>query len=357
MIRQLSLNRSTAVLFVLFLLARHAIPITATAQTQPIVTALAHDSVSSRTIRLEPIDGLTAPVVVTAAASDPRGEWLAVAGDDHAIRILDVATLRVTHTLKGHRDMIRTLAFNSAGTSLVSAGNDGQLIVWGRARSFEMIQQMQDTPALACVCFAPGISEMAAVGFDRKVYILGRPVDQTPQFSCDCNDLRAVAYRDDRKVIAVGGRSGDLHLFDPASGNLIVDKHLHDGRIRDIAFHRDANSVVSVGEDGKVIVFDTETQRVLQQLQVTSGRLFAITVIDSQHVAVAGSDNTIRIVNTDEGAISHTLEGHVGSISTLTATAGMLFSGGFDATLRRWSIQEWNRSERRIADGDIRIDR
>ncbi|TWU36219.1 WD40 repeat domain-containing protein [Novipirellula artificiosorum] len=327
------------------------------AQPPRVVTALAHETVSSRAIRLEPLADRTAHVVVTAVASDPRGQWLAVAGDDHVIRILEVATLRVTQTLQGHRDLVRTLAFDSTGNSLVSAGNDGQLIVWDRARAFEMVQRMQDTPALACVRFAPGKNEMAAVGFDRKVYILGRPIERTPQFSCDCNDLRAVAYRDDSQMIAVGGRSGDLHLFDPDTGNLIADKHLHEGRIRDLVFHHDANRCVTVGEDGKVVVYDTEKQEIVQQLAVTTGRLFTVAVIDSQHVAVAGSDNTIRIVNTDDGTVRHALQGHVGSISTLTASGGMLFSGGFDATLRRWSISEMNRSQQRIAEGDLRIDR
>ncbi|TWT76542.1 WD domain, G-beta repeat [Planctomycetes bacterium CA13] len=332
-------------------------PNSSSAESPTVITALAHDTIPSRTIRLDPIGNQTAPVVVTAVASDPRGELLAAAGDDHVIRILETATLKVKQALRGHRDLVRTLAFDSSGKSLVSAGNDGQLIVWDRIRRFEIIQRMQDTPALACVRFAPGIAEMAAVGFDRKVYIIGRPVDRTPQFACDCNDLRAVAYRDDRRVIAVGGRSGDLHLFDPATGTLIADKHLHEGRIRDITFHREANSAVTVGEDGKVVVFDTEKQKILQKLQVTSGRLFAVTVIDSQHIAVAGSDNAIRIVNTDDGTVSHTLDGHIGSISTLTATGGMLFSGGFDATLRRWSISDLNRAGRRIAENENNLER
>ena len=318
------------------------------AQTPTIANALAHPSFPSRVIRLEPIGSRTTTPVVTAVAAT---------GDDFGIRIIDVATLNVLKTLKGHRDLIRSLSFDKAGDSLVSAGNDGQLIIWNRTNSFEIAQRMQGTPALASVCFSPDGNKIAAVGFDPKVFIIGAIGNENPKFSCDCNDLRCVAYRDDMRVLAVGGRSGDLHLFDPQTGNLLADPHLHSARICDIAFHPHSNNVISVAEDGVVVVYDTLNQKKMHSVTVTSGRLFAIATIDSQHIAVAGSDNVIHIVNTDTGVVRHRLEGHVGTVSTLTATGGHLFSGGFDATLRRWSLDELHRSDSRIAEGTAPIER
>lgn len=309
--------------------------------------------IPSRTVRL---DGKSR-TVVTAIAADPRGEFIAVAGDDHEIRILRASNLGKVTMLQGHRDVIRTLAFAPDGNRLVSAGNDGQLILWDRDESFATLQAMQGTPALACVRFSPDGRELAAVGFGNEVFIIGRGMQATPEFECDCRDLRAVAYRDDNRVLAIAGRSGDLHLFDVASGLLLGDHALHRSRIHDIAFHRQSNSIVCVSDDGSVTVFDTESRRLRQRLAVTTGKLFAVAILSSQLVAVAGSDNVIRIVNTDEGAVVRTLEGHAGSVSTLASSGGALFSGGYDATLRRWSIGDSEASDRRIAEGDPRIDR
>ena len=333
---------------------------TSFADESGVRNAVAHSrnlQIPSRTIRFNPPSGTDKHPVVTAIATNPRGDLLAAAGDDHRIRIIEVATLRTIQTLDGHRDIIRTLSFDPLGTSLVSAGNDGQVIVWDCENAFKILQKMSGTPALACVRFAPDGSEIAAVGFDRTVFIIGRPSANTPKFACDCNDLRGVAYRDDMKLLATGGRDGKLHLFDPVNGERIAEPQIHKGRIRDIRFHRDANTVVTAGDDGYMVVFDTDTRKVRTRLKASTGSLFAVAVIDSQLVAVAGSDNTIRIVNTDDGKIRATLDGHVGSVSTLATAPGMLFSGGFDATLRRWNVDTLSGSKQRIAEGGSVIDR
>jgi WD40 repeat protein len=297
------------------------------------------------------------PAVVTAIAIDPRGQFVAAAGDDFKIQILEISNLHPVATLAGHRDVIRSLAFDPAGNRLASAGNDGQLILWQRDQTFRIEQQMQGTPALACVRFSADGNEIAAVGFASEVFLIGRGKRETPQFRCGCRDLRAVAYRDDNRLLAAAGRSGDLHLFDPLGGQMIGDHPLHTDRIHGLVFHRQANTVVCAAEDGSVSVFDTQQQQLLHRIPVTTGRLFAIALLNSQLVAVAGSDNVIRVVNTDEGVVVRELAGHTGSVSALAAGGGVLFSGSYDATLRRWPVGDFEQSASRIAEGDPRLDR
>ncbi|KAA1261832.1 WD domain, G-beta repeat [Rubripirellula obstinata] len=303
------------------------------------------------------------PIIVTAIASDPMSETIAVAGDDNHIRIISGTSLKTIRTLRGHRDRIRTLAFDPSGNRLVSAGNDGQVIVWDCKDAYAIRQRMEGTPAMARVRFSPSGGEMAAVGFDNEVYIMGRrasanssrdqasgsPIRRATML-CECRDLRAVSYSDDETLLAIAGRSGDLHLFDVESGRLVGEHPIHSGRIDDLAFARGSNLAISVGEDGRIVSFDTAAEKIVRRTKVTSGKLFAIAMLDSQLAAVAGSDNVIRIVNIDSGKVVRSLEGHLGSVPTLAATGGYLFSGSFDATLRRWAIADLKPSDERIAE-------
>ncbi|MCA9139211.1 MAG: WD40 repeat domain-containing protein [Planctomycetales bacterium] len=316
------------------------------------------DETSSKVIRLNPVRSEFGNVVVQAIATDPQGKIVAVAGDDHAIRILDSTTMELLATLQGHTDLIQTLHFDPAGNRLVSAGNDGQLILWNRIAGFQIIQQMQGTPALACVRFSPDGQEMAAVGFNNQVYLIGRSKrSNQPEVQCDCTDLRAVDYRGDGKLLVVAGRSGSLHLFDRPTYKLIGDYPIHSGRIHAIHFAKSSPVVVSVGEDGAVVLFDTDTQKTVRRIVVTGGKLFSVCVLDRQRLAVAGSDNLIRIVNLATAAEPETLEGHTGSVSTLASSGSALFSGGYDATLRRWQLSSVTGNRDRIAERELPIDR
>lgn len=296
-------------------------------------------------------------VVLTAMVAAPDGRWLATAGDDHKIRIVRTSDLVTTQTLTGHRDRIRSLAFDPASEYLVSVGNDGQLIVYDCKQSFQAVRRLVGKPALACVTFSRRDQRIAAVGFADNVLIT-RPMDgRGVQFDCPRSDLRAVAFRDDDRLLAVGGRGGNLMLLDPHDGRSLADSLLHRGRIHAIGFHRESNQLITVGEDGAAVVYDSQSQQALHRIQVTSGQLFSIAILNSQSVAVAGSDNRIRILNTDEGIVIRELDEHIGSIAALASVGGLLFSAGFDATLRRWSTAVDGTSSERIAESDPIKDR
>ncbi|WP_161604416.1 WD40 repeat domain-containing protein [Roseiconus nitratireducens] len=313
--------------------------------------------VRQKTIELQPISADYGRTVVRSIAADPRGQLIAVAGDDHAIRLLNVQTLQTVATLQGHSDLIRTLAFDAQGRRLVSAGNDGQLIVWDRQTDFQVLQRMAAGMALTCVRFSPDGREMAAVGFESDLYLIGRADGDSPRLNCACNDLRAVAYRGDGAMLVVAGRSGDLHLFDRGSNRLVGGFPVHRGRAHALTFAPSSPVVVSVGEDGVVGLFDTEAKQVVAKVPVTSGKLFSLSIVDSEHLAVAGSDNVIRIVDVTVGRVVEQLSGHVGSIAALASHGGQLFSGGYDATLRRWILEGIQNDRERIAERDRPIDR
>lgn len=308
-------------------------------------------------IRLKSLRPGTEAAVVTALAADPKGRLLAVACDDFSIRVIDLNSMAALETLQGHRDVIRSLSFDPAGDRLASAGNDGQILVWSRTDWLTDPGRHSVGPAIACARFSPDGAQIAAAGFDRSVSIVTVQDDFRDGLECGCRDLRAIAYRPDHQMLIVAGRSGAIHLFDPASGRAIGQRVLHRGRIRQIEFRPDGRTLVSIGEDGRVLLFDTERQETVAELKITSGRLFALAIVDERHIAVAGSDNLIRIVDAEATRVIHTFDGHLGSVAALASSEGWLYSGGFDATLRRWPVEPLQSLQQRIAEGDPRLDR
>ncbi|MEM1067593.1 MAG: WD40 repeat domain-containing protein [Planctomycetota bacterium] len=296
-------------------------------------------------------------VVLTAMTGTPDGQYLAAAGDDHQIRIIRTSDLNTVHSLAGHRDRIRRLAFSRDGRHLASVANDGQVFVFDSQSDYRKTHHFAGKVAVAGAAFAPNDFRLAVVDFSGRVHVIDLNTQKLLRIESGIRDLRAVAYRDDGGMLAIGGQGGSLILLDPRDGQQIDQPSLHRGRIHSLSFHRDANVVTTIGDDGTAVVYDTERRERLKQIPVTTGKLFSIAVLNSQSVAVAGSDNRIRILNTDDGSIVRSLDGHVGSVASLTKVGESLFSAGFDATLRRWSIDASGTQTERIAESDPTKDR
>ena len=290
------------------------------------------------------------PAVVTAMAIDPTGKLLAVAGDDQTVRILNASDFSQVAILRGHRDLIRAVTFRDDGKVLATSGNDGLMILWQASTGFAELKRFESLPAICSLDFSPDGTQLAGVGFGAEVIIFGGTKNRG-EMDCDCSDLRCCAFDEKGDQVVAAGRSGCIYFFDAQSGRKLDQQELHTGRIRQCEFVRDPLRLITASEDGSAVVFDVSRREVVQRIDVLPCKLFTLAKIDDKHIAVAGSDNRIRILDLQRGVVVNHLDGHRGSISSLVYANGSLYSGGFDATVRRWSVPT-DRGER-LADKDV----
>ena len=304
------------------------------------------------TLRLEPVGGRPHPPVVTALAYSPQLKLLAAGGDDHAIRLLDMETKQVVRVLSGHDDWVRTLHFSPDGNLLVSAGNDTQVIIWNRSESWAPRQRLSDGPSVACVRFAPDGRTIATVGFRAQLDVLGTQTGQT-EFNCGCTDLRAVAYSPDGRLIACAGRTGHLHLITAIGLQLVAEESLHAGRVRGIEFQANTSTFVSCAEDGSVCAYDCARRLQTSAAIVPSCKLYCISSLSNEIVAVGGSDNLIHLIDLKTNDLISQWEGHTGSVAAMVRCGDVLVTAGFDTTLRLWNLNHKNLSGDRVADSHL----
>lgn len=67
---------------------------------------------------------------IRVLAIHPDKKQLAIGSSDHLVRIIDLPSLRITHTLKGHTNSVFALQYSPDGEVLLSAGRDAHIIVW-----------------------------------------------------------------------------------------------------------------------------------------------------------------------------------------------------------------------------------
>lgn len=315
-------------------------------------------------LRLDPLPGESERPVVTAMAVSPDGSLLAAAGDDHAIRLISIPEGKIIRILSGHRDWVQCIEFSPSGRRIASCGNDGMLCVWNfpspnRIASsndegrIEPVRNQVPHALFALVFNAE--DDLFAAGFHNSVYRLEISRNSlSVHVRSDCRDIRALALSHLHDKLAFAGRDGILRIVDMPSSEATADtsnavsnqpssyasQPIHFDRIRGLCFSGDGKSIFSVSEDRRLIRFDLASKTVVSQLDLSAGKLMAISPLDNDLVAVSGSDNTIRIINTNDSSVLSKLVGHDGSISVLRRTQTQLISGSFDTTIRTWDIAQ-----------------
>src|SRR5262249_40147278 len=87
----------------------------------------------------------------------PDGRTLALGGDDGTIRLWDMPRARERVLLRGHKDVVWSVAFSRDGRRLVSSGKDGRVLLWHSVRGAGLRELGKARPnSVQSVAFAPG---------------------------------------------------------------------------------------------------------------------------------------------------------------------------------------------------------
>jgi WD40 repeat protein len=135
---------------------------------------------------------------------------LASAGD-RMVRPWDAATDAARAILKGHEDLVRTVAFSHDGKTLASAADDRMVRLWDGAT---------------------GAARASIKGHEKWVF--------------------AVAFSSDGTTLASAGDDGTVRLWDAATGEPFAILKGHECSLYALAFSPDGRTLASAGDDGTV---------------------------------------------------------------------------------------------------------
>jgi WD40 repeat protein len=320
-----------------------ALPCAATALLSRAVIAQQARVISwpSRVVQLPPDDDSHRPPVVTALRLHKDGQQLATAGDDHRVRVWNLADGALVHKLDAHADWVRTIDYSPDGRILASAGNDRQIIFWNAASGEKLDVFTVHDAAIAAIRFSHDGQLLAAVGFEGIVRLYDVPSKRLiAQPLAPCQDVRAVTFSRDDQLLAVGGRCGSIRLLSAPRGEFVRDIPAHRQRIRAIAFSSDGSYLASAGEDRLIHVASVAGGAAGEtySLPPRPAKVLSLVFYGPHHLATAGSDNQIRLWDVTTKEETGCLRGHTGSVAALECQGKVLVSAGYDTTVRIWDV-------------------
>ncbi len=204
--------------------------------------------------------GLLGLVAVTAIGA-------AVVNDDGAS---PAATGPKGRALIGHSGLIDTLRFSGDGRTLVSAGADRTIRVWGLddsdGRFGAELARLSMDEDVSAAAVSPNGRTVAVAGFDGPLLWDWGVDGQIRRPSRSMGATRSVAFAPDGGLLAVGGYGGELLLVDVATCRVTADLPNQHGVVRDVAFTADGERLFALNSGGRLRTWDVASRREVEAL-------------------------------------------------------------------------------------------
>jgi WD40 repeat protein len=179
---------------------------------------------------------------------------------DRAVKLWDLPSGRVLHTLSAHTDAVFGLAFSPDGHRLASGSRDGTIILWDADNGAELRTLRGHSRSFSRLCFSPDGRTLAAGGQSGLVkrWDVASGKEESP-LPGHAGVVRCVAFSPDGTRLASGGEDRTVRLHDLAGGG--PRKFMMPSAVNDVAFSRDGRTLAAVGDapETAVRLWDLDT--------------------------------------------------------------------------------------------------
>jgi WD40 repeat protein/serine/threonine protein kinase len=304
---------------------------------------------------------------VWSVTVSPDGKYLVSGGWDHKIRLWDAETGRGLGILGEHMSWVYSVAFSPDGKRLASAsgspGQPGDVKVWdlefplglGEPKGKEILRISDFTGENCQVAFRPPDGRELAVASGQ---VIGRPgcvrvlaVDHGGEKLLELDSRKetvcSVAFSPDGGKLACGRgatnvsteeKTGDVQVWDLRSNRELRVLPQHNV-VYCVAFSPDDKLLASAGSDNLVKLWDSNQ---FQEVRTLRGHTSAVRTLafhlGGQQLVTASEDQCIKVWRAETGEELRTLRGHTGDVYSVAyyPDGQRLVSASADRSLRVW---------------------
>lgn len=282
---------------------------------------------------------------VPGAASQSEGGTFA-SGSFGTIRIWNLNSGKLLHTIAAHKDWVGALAVSPNGQTLASGSADKTIRLWNMNNGSRMLTIAGPGAhwgPVNTLAFTPDGQRLASGSDDNTIKIWDIRSGTRLRTIQTGSAVNAIAFTPDGRRIISATNDNTVKIWDLATGARLLTLQGHAHPVLSLAISPDGNTLVSGSRDNTIAVWNLRTGERRYQLIGDSSWVRSVAIGPDGNI-LASSGGTIEIWNLETGTRQYQLMGHSSYVSgiAMTPDGKMLLSGSPDETIKIWRVPSVN---------------
>ena len=312
---------------------------------------------------------------ISIARFAPNGRFLAAANWGGGIKFLEVPSLDITKTLRGHTSRVGGLAWYPGATlpeagvsagavNLASGAEDCSINMWSLDKETALSSLSGHSGRVCRVEFHPSGQYLASASYDTTWRLWDVATGSQLQLQeGHAREVYTVAFNVDGSLLASGGLDSIGRIWDLRTGRTLM---ILDGHVREIYamdWGPDGHRILTGSGDGWIKCWDLRMVRgvggigahrsVVSDLRWFKGAdLGSMPQKDEKgevrpkksgtFVVSGGFDKNVNVFSADDWSLAKTLTGNSGNVLSVDVSADSrwIASSGHDRTVKLWGTPD-----------------
>lgn len=273
------------------------------------------------------------------AAFTLTAKHLALGFASGEVKLCDVLSKQVQHSLVAHDGPVQSLAFSRDDRWLATCGIDGAIRVWEVASGRSQTEITPRTDPALTVAFTPD-GNILATGHNDETIKLWQSNDGklVATLKGHLSGVIALSFSHDGQTLASGSRDMSVRLWDVATRQPRTSLTGHDKAVVSLDFSADDRTLISASLDGTARVWETHTPAPFVEWTGHRDRILALAFSpDGKTLASSSKDMTVKLWDRATGLVKRTLERvHRVRRIAFTSDSKLMLTASEDRSVRLW---------------------
>jgi len=249
----------------------------------------------------------------------------------------------IVATLKGHTELVYSVAFNDDGKQIATGSFDNTIKLWDTPSGKEI--RSFGGPAghqkmVLTVAISPNGQLLASGSADNTLKVWDIPSTSPLQTLASNDGVTSLALSPDGKRLATGGKDGLIQLWDTATFKPSIKMPGHTGAVTSLAFSANNQFIASSGADKTLRFFDANKGQQLAEVGAHHGSANAVVLNPNSTVGYSiGDDGLLKFWQVPPPP-TRTLASHEDSVLAIAFSpdGNQVFTAGKDKVIRQTPI-------------------